>query len=154
MCKVRAAAAAMKRMQTRSNGSKQLGSPRFFLSWEHITAVKEGRYIRMDSEIRRYVLEGAIETAKFFYCCRCCFLICLRTRHSRATAASDTDKYLPVEIRELKPVLISLVSLSGLAFWFLLVWYLVGMQASPCKQVKEAEQSKAEQYTRESFDSI
>lgn len=66
MCKVRAAAAAMKRMQTRSNGSKQLGSPRFFLSWEHITAVKEGRYIRMDSEIRRYVLEGAIETAKFF----------------------------------------------------------------------------------------
>lgn len=42
MCKVRAAAAAMKRMQTRSNGSKQLGSPRFFLSWEHITAVKEG----------------------------------------------------------------------------------------------------------------
>lgn len=153
MCKVRAAAAAMKRMQTRSNGSKQLGSPRFFLSWEHITAVKEGRYIRMDSEIRRYVLEGAIETAKFFYCCRCCFLICLRTRHSRATAASDTDKYLPVEIREFKTCFDFSCFTLGLGI-LVLVGLVVGMQASPCKQVKEAEQSKAEQYTRESFDSI
>lgn len=149
MCKVRAAAAAMKRMQTRSNGSKQLGSPRFFLSWEHITAVKEG----ISAWIARFgvfFLEGAIETAKFFLLLSLLFLICLRTRHSRATAASDTDKYLPVEIREFKTCFDFSCFTLGLG-----ILVLVGLVvASPCKQVKEAGQNKAEQYTRKSFDSI
>lgn len=152
MCKVRAAAAAMKRMQTRSNGSKQLGSPRFFLSWEHITAVKEGRYIRMDSEIRRF-FGRSNRDSQVFLLLSLLFLICLRTRHSRATAASDTDKYLPVEIREFKTCFDFSCFTLGLGI-LVLVGLVVGMQASPCKQVKEAEQSKAEQYTRESFDTI
>lgn len=152
MCKVRAAAAAMKRMQTRSNGSKQLGSPRFFLSWEHITAVKEG----ISAWIARFgvfLFGRSNRDSQVFLLLSLLFLICLRTRHSRATAASDTDKYLPVEIREFKTCFDFSCFTLGLGI-LVLVGLVVGMQASSCKQVQEAGQSKAEQYTRESFDFI